>query len=146
MFELEMPVYETEHPAPYSAHYPTVSRKRRYSKASFPAELAAALRREVNRGAVRAPLSLIIRYASRAEEQYHAINFFYKLLHERHPELIEKPPTAHNYRRITASEAQLIRQLRLQGVPLNRIAQRLGRHVSTIYYFCKRNNLLEVIE
>lgn len=137
-----MQVYELENPIPYDPRYPTTVKRCKHSKASFPPELAVALRREINRGAVRAPLLLIIRRARTADEQYHALTFFYKLLSKRHPELIEMPPTAHEYRRITASEAQLIRQLRLQGAPLIRIAQRLGRHVSTIHYFCKREGLL----
>ncbi len=46
----------------------------------------------------------------------------------------------HDYKILTDYEKAIIQQLRLLSVPYNRIASILNRHVSTIYYYCKRLN------
>ena len=46
-----------------------------------------------------------------------------------------------NYRFISDKEAEKIKELRKQGYSYYKIAKILNRNVSTIYYYCKRNNL-----
>jgi len=113
-----------------------------HQRGSFSYYLARRLGKAVQMGAQRAPLHLIQKYTRNAEEQYLALRFFYACLYRklgRHEEV--KTIGAHNYQPLTEEEQQKIIQLRLQNVPLKHIANQLNRHVSTIYYFCKRHQI-----
>ena len=46
------------------------------------------------------------------------------------------------YNRLSKAEKRKIIEMRLRGTSIYEIARKLGRHVSTVYYFLKRNNLI----
>jgi len=115
-------------------HHTTLHRR-----GSFSHYLARRLGWELSIGCERAPLRIIQKYALTAEEQYQALRFFYSCLFRKKGKHVEvRRMGAHNYRPLTDEEKRKILQLKLAGVPLKHIANTLNRHVSTIFYFCKR--------
>lgn len=113
-----------------------------HCKSSFSGYLARRIGREIALGRERAPLQLIEKYATDAEEQFQALRFFYSCLFRKRGKKEEvKNMGGHNYQPLTESEKQKIMQLRIAGTPLIRIAESLSRHISTVFYFCQRENI-----
>lgn len=115
----------------------------RFKKGSFSPYLAKWLAREVNMNVSRAPLKMIERYTYNAEEQYYALQFFYKLMFKRDGRTEEAfKKLQHNYRPLTSEEQQRIMQMKLANMALVDISRELNRYISTIHYFLKRKNML----
>lgn len=67
-----------------------------------------------------------------AEVQYALLMLWYKKCG------MWQSPTAHAYRGVSQQEENELVRLRMMGASKLAVAQKLGRHVSTIYYACKR--------
>lgn len=81
-------------------------------------------------------MQVIIYASSRAETQYALLIHYYKCAG-----IIEQSPTSHKYRLLKKWEEDRIKQMRMQNISLLHIAAALNRHISTVYYACKRLNV-----
>jgi hypothetical protein len=79
----------------------------------------------------RLPLSIIL-VEWGAETQYALLMLYYKRCG------VWQSPTSHQYRGLRQDEENEIVRLRMAGASKLAIADKLGRHVSTIFYACKR--------
>ena len=79
-------------------------------------------------------LRIVLEVTSDAEEQYALLTIYWKCLG------LQKA-NAHNYRRISAAEADYIRRAYIAGISIYKIAKVLNRSPSTIFYFLKRLGL-----
>ena len=89
-------------------------------------------------------LKLIINYTSDSAEQLVLLRIFYKKVNYSSEQALKYTSLRskrENYKFISDKEAEKIRELREKGCSYYEIAKKLNRHVSTIYYYCKRNNL-----
>ena len=77
-------------------------------------------------------MKMIISRAYSAEMQYQLLMQFYKNC------MGYEPPKKHGYRYLSPEEERIIVEMRRAGHSKLSIARELGRHVSTIYYACKR--------
>lgn len=100
--------------------------------------LARRVVAEYKAGASRAPLCLILRHGHEAEEQYAALRVFYSRFYG---DVARVAMGGHHYNKLTDIEKQRIREWRMAGVLLKYIAEDMGRHISTIHYFCKREGI-----
>lgn len=88
-------------------------------------------------------LQVILNYTSDSAEQLVLLRIFYKQVNYSSEQALKYTSlrSKENYKFISDKEAEKIKELRKQGYSYYKIAKILNRHVSTIYYFCKRNNL-----
>ena len=89
-------------------------------------------------------LQVILNYTSDSAEQLVLLRIFYKLINYSSEQALKYTSLRskqQNYRFISDKEAEKIKELRKQGYSYYKIAKMLNRNVSTIYYYCKRNNL-----
>jgi len=82
------------------------------------------------------PRDIVIARQSSAEAQYSALVFFYKVR-----DGWDHPTARSQMKKVSKEETEKIIKWRREGVSKKEIARRLNRHVSTIYYVCKRNNV-----
>lgn len=79
-------------------------------------------------------MKILLNNAYSAEMQYQLLMHYYKTC------MRYKPP-GHRYHRLSPEEEGVIVEMRKAGASKLSIARELGRHVSTIYYACKRLNV-----
>jgi len=80
-------------------------------------------------------MKILLNNAYSAEMQYQLLMQYYKNC------MGYEPPKKHAYRYLSPEEERTIVEMRKAGASLASIARKLGRHLSTIRYACKRLNV-----